>query len=276
MDSLYLNKNLLLDSTSSLDVSDYVILGIPFDSTSTHRPGSRFAPLEVRKEFLELEKEFDDKSLFEVKYCDIGNIEVVPGNAGETLKRVEGVVKEVREVNSDAIILSIGGEHLMSLGVVKGIDVPGLEFLSLDAHLDLKDDYLGETLSHSTVLRRISELDTRISVIGARSMDNNEVAYARSESVGFWGVEGFDEALSEVKGKKVYLSIDFDVLDPLDAPGVGNPEPHGLRFNNLESVIEYVKLNCSVVGFDFMEVSPPFDTRATAVYAAKSLIKAMV
>jgi len=276
MDSLYLNKNLLLDSTSSLDVSDYVILGIPFDSTSTHRPGSRFAPLEVRKEFLELEKEFDDKSLFEVKYCDIGNIEVVPGNAGETLKRVEGVVKEVREVNSDAIILSIGGEHLMSLGVVKGIDVPGLEFLSLDAHLDLKDDYLGETLSHSTVLRRISELDTRISVIGARSMDNNEVAYARSESVGFWGVEGFDEALSEVKGKKVYLSIDFDVLDPLDAPVVGNPEPHGLRFNNLESVIEYVKLNCSVVGFDFMEVSPPFDTRATAVYAAKSLIKAMV
>jgi agmatinase len=277
MDSLYLNRNLVLEPTSTLQDADYVILGIPFDSTSTHRPGSREAPLEIRKEFLELEKDVGGgKSVFDVKYYDAGNVEVVPGNAVETLGRVEEVVRDLIEVNDNARLMVFGGEHLMTLGVVRALKAKDFTVLSIDAHLDLRDEYMGEKLNHSTVMRRITEEGVEVKVVGARSMSDEEVEYAESSSIEHAGVKDYKKILRKLKDKNVYMSMDFDVLEPIHAPGVGNPEPDGLEFNNIDSVIDYLHENCSVVGFDFMEVSPPYDTGATAVYAARAFIQAMI
>ncbi|MFH1403286.1 MAG: agmatinase [Candidatus Altiarchaeota archaeon] len=279
MDSLYVSRNLRLESTSSLGEAEYVIIGIPFDSTSTNRSGSRHAPLEIRREFLGLEKEAPDLgggSVFDVSFYDAGDVDVVPGNAAETLRRVAESVRDLRDGGGDFKPIVLGGEHLMTLGVVRALGGQDFTILSLDAHLDLRDDYMGEKLNHSTVMRRISEEGFGVRILGARSFSADEADYAKSAGIDYSGVADYDRILEDVKGMGVYLSIDFDVLEPLAAPGVGNPEPGGIGFNNLECVIDYVKSNCSVVGFDFMEVSPPFDNGVTAVYAAKSLIRALV
>jgi len=271
MDSLYLDRNLVLESTCGLEDADYVLLGAPFDSTSTYRPGSRFAPLEVRREFLELDKEAGGRSVYDLKFHDLGNVAVVPGNAAETVRRVGEVVAGVLEANSGASLITLGGEHLMTYPVVKSLGGKVEVVLQFDAHADLREDYMGESLSHGCVGRRIAELGTTLTQYGVRSTTTEEDEYIKENRIlSLNPREDFSRILKAVKGRETYITVDMDVLDPKETSGVGNPQPGGLSFNTLESNIIKAKRGCRVAGFDIMEASPIYD-RTASLYAAKLL-----
>jgi len=270
MDSLYLNRNLTLESNCELEDAKFALLGIPFDSTSTYRVGQRFAPLEIRKEFLELEK----KNFFKIPFYDLGNVEVVHGNVHETFKRIENVIKEVFETNPDVILLTLGGEHTVSYPIIKSIKNKNLHVLQLDAHMDLKDDYLGEKWSHATVMRRLSESGIPITQIGVRSFDDNEIEYVKEKRIEYCGTDGRDikKVINKIHNKSVYITLDMDILDPSIAPGVSNPEPDGIDLNTLGYIINKVIKNNSVTGFDIMEVCPTFDNGTTSITAARIML----
>ena len=264
---LYLNKNLILESTSSLEEAEVALMGVPFDSTSSYRAGSRAAPLEIRREFLELEKE---ESFFAIPFHDLGNVEVVPGNAQETLARVQETVKWVYERNPGVFLITLGGEHTITHAIAKNIN-RSFELVSLDAHMDLKDSYLGERWCHATVMRRIAEEGIRLTEVGVRSFLEEEEKYARERGVAYCGKERnvVEAALKALEGKSVYVSLDYDAISPEIASGVSNPEPNGLSLDDIDFIFNKLIQKSTVVGMDVVEVNPLYDKTSTTVAAAK-------
>ena len=261
MDDLYLDKNLILESNCNFEEARFGILGVPFDSTSTYRPGSRFGPLWIRKEFLELEKSND---FFKIPLFDLGNITTVPGNLQETNKRTEETISSAIQSNSRLIPIILGGEHSISYPAIKSLYErnKGMQVVQFDAHADLKDEYMGERWSHSTVMKRVSELGCPICQIGVRTYDDDEKETAK-------------KILSKNIGSTpAYITIDIDVLNPQIAPGTGTLEPGGLSFEDLLNELKSVVKKTNVIGFDIVEVNPLFDDcDVTSVMAGKLMIE---
>lgn len=218
---LHIDKNLVLESNCRFEDSDFVIVGYPFDSTSSYRPGSRFAPLEIRREFLEMEEHHKGSSCgkFDFGIYDLGNISVVHGNATETNKRLKETLANALQERKNFVPVVIGGEHTLTFPAVDALKgaLGELQVVSFDAHPDMNDHYLGEKISHATVMRRIHELGVDVYNHGARSYDKESKEYFEKNC----------KPLSKVKNRKTYISIDMDVLDPAIAPGVSTPEAGG-------------------------------------------------
>lgn len=257
------------------DKSQYVVLGIPLDNTGTYRPGTRFAPDKIREaganiEFYSL---ITKRTLEHVGFNDLGNIVLPPGAIDKSLEIVERVVESLTSEFADKIIISLGGEHTITLPVVKALSKNIDTLVVFDAHLDLRDEYLGSRLNHSTFLRRLLEaVNINVIHIGSRALSEDEVRYLTSER----RVKAIDvldyRRVNEIKSTgKVYISIDMDVLDPSYAPGVGNPEPLGLSpLQLLEALKHIIEVSDSVVGLDIVEVNPMVDMNdVTSVLAAK-------
>jgi len=262
--------------------ADYVILGVPFDLTSTYRTGSRFAPQAIREASLNIET-YSFRTgidLEESKLHDAGDLHI-SGDIEETLRRLELVTREVFQAKKIPIL--IGGEHTITLGAVKGFE-GDIAVVSFDAHLDLRNEYMDRSISHATFMRRISEHAKveRIIEVGTRAVCREEIDYAKSSLTQFItsqqimksDVREVSEDIRSVleDSKTVYLSIDMDVLDPAFAPGVQNPEPDGLSINALLGVLGEI-CNSRIVGFDLTEVTPHHDTGITAIQAAKVIFE---
>jgi len=263
------------------DNPHFGILGVPFDSTTTYQPGARFGPLFVREASYNFEKYnlFSDKVL-DVNLCDIGNLEVVPGNLEKTYMHLESVISSMSE---DGLIpLTIGGEHSLSYGVINSINaqhnLQDVTILHFDAHMDLRDDYMGEKYSHATVMRRIHDKNpSKIIQMGIRSSSPEEVEFARKNDIDFYTPHDIKEDLRKM-GKLIsqiddplYVTVDIDVLDPAYAPSVGTPSPCGINPEELESLIFHLK-GKEVIGFDVVEVSSTSIGDVTSVNAAKILL----
>ncbi|MEM4699676.1 MAG: agmatinase [Candidatus Nezhaarchaeales archaeon] len=262
-----------------------VVLGAPFDSTSTYRPGSRFAPSAIREASANIESyswraKVDSEA---VATHDLGDLVVVQGDVKTTLSRLERLVQRLRGAGKLPII--IGGEHTITYAAVTGLGRPAL--LCFDAHLDLRDEYpVGVKLSHATVIRRVAEVVGcgAIFMVGVRAACLEEVEYAEGRgvrAVTSWEAEevGPMEVARRIrewaeKFDRVYVSIDLDVLDPSYAPGVANPEPEGLRPGLLLDVLN-LTLDQRVVGLDLVEVSPPYDNGLASIHAARILLEAV-
>ncbi|MFX0067458.1 MAG: agmatinase [Promethearchaeota archaeon] len=276
--------NTFMGSFASFDAARYVVIGVPFDGTSSYRPGSRFGPRAVREASNNIEAYSlkAKKGLASGGICDMGDIDVVHGNTKETLKRVELVVKEVLEAKKIPVL--IGGEHTLTYGSVKALK-DGILVIHFDAHMDLRDSYMGERFSHSTVMRRISEIVGVEAIIqlGIRSCSKEEYEFAEGKVIQFSsydiqekGVQSIMNSAKNLLAKfdGVYLTIDMDVLDPAYAPGVGNPEPGGLSFSTLlKLVLGISEASKKVVGLDVVEVVPEYDNGSTAVSAAKMIFE---
>ncbi|VVB51336.1 N(1)-aminopropylagmatine ureohydrolase [uncultured archaeon] len=276
-ESLYVERNLVLENSCDLKNASSAFLGVPFDGTASFRPGSRFGPLAVRRMLLEMEKETSSGDFFKAGFFDVGNVAVVPGNAEKTLGFVEDVLKGVVAENSNVKFLVAGGEHLVSLPAVRVLSegYRGLQVVSVDAHADLRNDFMGERLSHASVMRRIHELNVGVHLAGVRSASKDEAEYIRRNHLSNYGPEEVESLAKKIKGKPVYLSVDIDVLDPGCAPGVGTPEADGWMFNELRSFVWEILSNTEVVGFDVTEVCPPYDAGdATALAAARLFMDA--
>jgi agmatinase len=271
-------------SQQAFEESDYVILGVPFDATSTYRTGARFAPLAIREASLNIET-YSFRSgidLEDLKIHDLGDLHVA-GEVEETLKRLEKVARELLATRKLPVF--IGGEHTITLGTVRAIG-KNAAIVSFDAHLDLRNEYMDVTTSHTTFMRRIHEQTHPIQIIeiGTRAVCREELEYAKKSDIYFVtnhqilndGVEKTLRAIEKllVNVEKIYLTIDMDVLDPAFASGVQNPEPDGLTINT------FLNLLCGlcdqrVIALDLVEVAPNYDNGTTATQAARTLFEAL-
>lgn len=263
--------------TGDEDKPQFGILGVPFDSTTSYRPGARFGPLFVREASYNFEKYnlFLNKNI-NVSVFDIGNLEAVPGNFQKTCLNLESVIRSLSE--EGLIPLVIGGEHSISYGVIKARNISDVTILHFDAHMDLRNEYMGEKFSHATVMRRIHDLNpSKIIQMGIRSASQEEVDFARDNNIDYYTSPEITENLSQMEKTiqqihgPLYVTVDMDVLDPAYAPSVGTPTPGGISPQELEKLIFNLK-GKEVVGFDVVEVSSTSIGDITSINAAKTLL----
>jgi len=263
------------------------LVGVPFDSTSSFRPGQRFAPGEIRRasmyiEFNSLRTGVDFEA---IGVYDEGDVAVVHGDAAATVSRVSDVVSQILDESRIPVLL--GGEHTVTLGALRSLRGYAPCVLWIDAHMDLRDEYLGFKLGHASVLRRALEEGSARSafVFGVRGFSREEVDWARLSGVEFITsreAENTSVARMSLMIKRwlagtgcggLYVSVDMDVFDPCYAPGVGNPEPEGVSPGLVFDVLAEV-IDDRLLGFDVVEVSPPFDPSGiTSVLAAKTVVE---
>lgn len=254
-----------------------VIVGAPMDFTVSFRPGSRFGPRKIRDVSYGLEdySPFFDDSLQNKDFYDAGDLDIPFGNVEKSLSIIGEVTRQL--LDDDKIPVFLGGEHLISYPIVKEMayKYPDLIVLHFDAHADLRDSYMGERLSHATVLRRISEhvKDKHIYHFGIRSGIKEEFSFAKEHCHMnlIEVINPFLRALPEIKNRPVYITLDIDVVDPAFAPGTGTPEPGGCSSREILDVVSNFK-GLNIIGFDLVEVSPAADlSDRTALLAAKIL-----
>ena len=259
-----------------------MVLGVPYDHTSTYRAGSRFAPRAIRDASLNIET-YSLRTGIDIENVpihDAGDLHVVD-NVSETLDRLTKVTKDILSVGKMPVL--IGGEHTITQGPVRSLPKP-VGVISFDAHGDLRDEYGGGKLSHATVLRRITEIvgADNVLVCGVRALCKEEVdfiAQRKIEKMTPWEIRelGLAKATERVKTftrkfEHTYLTIDTDVLDPAFAPGVSNPEFDGLTPEELITLTT-AAADEKMIGFDLVEVCPNYDSGATAVAAARLIFE---
>lgn len=254
--------------TTSTEGRRVVLFGVPYDGSSSFRPGCRFGPSAFRQTYwnIELYDPVLGMDAEDVAVEDAGDLKV--GRAEDVVDIVRKVAEEtLREGNVPAFI---GGEHTLTYG--SGLAMPDDAVLIIfDAHLDFRDELYGVKLSHGTFLRRLLEdREVRVVHIGARAASKQEWKDAGGLMRLLAGHEDWRARLKEeLKGvEKVYVSIDLDVLDPAYAPGVGNPEAGGITSRELLQSL-YLLKGKKIIGFDVVELSPPYDNGVTASLACK-------
>lgn len=258
------------------DSADAVVFGAPFDSTTSFRPGTRFGSKAMRNDSFGIEtySPYQDLDLEDYRVCDIGDLELPFGNSPRVLDQLYDTAKEILQDGKLPVML--GGEHLASLGPIRAAaeQYPELCILHFDAHTDLREDYLGETLSHATVMRRAWDLlgDNRIFQFGIRSGERAEFYWAKEHThLQKFNFDHLDSVVEQLKGRPVYFSIDLDVLDPSAFPGTGTPEAGGVTFPQLLSAI-LLAGQLNIVGMDVMELCPIYDpSGVSTAIACKTL-----
>ncbi|NJE84646.1 agmatinase [Thermococcus sp. CX2] len=253
----------------------FVILGVPFDGTTSYKPGTRFGPTLIRQATLNLESYILDygMDIAELPIADIGDIAVIAGDAKGTAERVRETIEELKRTNPDAIPITLGGEHSITLGPVEALKPAS--YVVFDAHLDLRDQYENNPYNHACVARRISELGIREAIFGVRSGTREEVEYAEEKGIAWVHARdySFDAFVELVKPlpEPVYLSVDIDVFDLSMVPSTGTPEAGGLRFWEVIEALEWLVENKKIAGFDITEVAGTELGDVTALTAAKLL-----
>ncbi|HCX65707.1 MAG TPA: agmatinase [Eubacteriaceae bacterium] len=261
---------------STYEQSETVLFGVPYDGTVSYRPGTRFAPPAIRLESdgIETYSPYLNCDLLDRKIHDAGDLILPFGNREFVFKEIEEKISILLKDGKKPC--TIGGEHLITYPVIRQMlkKYPDLHILHFDAHADLRDDYLGEKLSHATVMRRVWDLtgDDRIYQFGIRSGERSEFEWAEKHvNMQKYSSEGLDEVLKKLEGKPLYVTVDLDVLDPSCFPGTGTPEPGGWRYQELLKVLLLLK-NKDIVGADMVELSPHYDASGiSTITACKTL-----
>lgn len=263
---------------SDLQSAQIVLFGAPFDGTVSYRPGTRFAPKAIRGESFGIEtySPYQDKDLSDIKVCDLGDLEFPFGNPEAVLKIIEDTSAEILGLNKKPFM--VGGEHLVSLGAVRAAakKFPELNIIHFDAHTDLRDEYLGQKLSHATVMRRCHDIlgDARIFQFGIRSGDRPEFEWAKSHVfMNKFNLNNIEHALDKIAGTPIYMTVDLDVLDPSEFPGTGTPEAGGVSFEELRRALLKVAETGNVVACDVNELSPTYDQSGASTALACKIIR---
>ncbi len=247
------------------------LFGAPFDSTSSFRPGSRFGPQAIREasHALETYSPVQTLDLADISFIDAGDLELPFGDPGQALSLIEKKTSSI--LSSGAIPFLMGGEHLVTLGAFKAVErhYRDIRLVHLDAHADLREEYLGSRLSHATVIRRISETAgfDRIKQIGVRSLDRSEAELAGKLS------STPEKVIKWAQDDPIYLTCDLDILDPSVFPGTGTPEPGGIAFNDLSKMLLNLINSLNVAAIDMVELCPMCDLAGTSSVVAAKLVR---
>ena len=279
--------NTFIGCDTPFDEADAVIFGAPFDSTTSFRPGTRFGPAAMRSESFGIEtySPYQNKDLLDYKVFDSGNPELCFGSPESALEDIECRTKEILAAGKIPVML--GGEHLVTLGAFRAVSEKynnDLYLLHFDAHADLRNDYLGQKLSHACVIRRCHDIvgDGHIFQFGIRSGEREEFEFAEKHTSMYKtklsGVsfEKLPEVIEMLKGKNVYLTIDLDVLDPAFFCGTGTPEAGGASFNQLLEAIVLIGNSLNIVAADLNELSPHYDQSGASTAIACKLLRELL
>ena len=267
-----------IGADSAYAEANVVLFGAPYDSTTSFRPGTRFGSAAVRSESFGIEtySPYQDRDLEEIRVHDAGDLELPFGAPDRALDMIEE--KSAAILADGKVPFLLGGEHVVTLGSVRAAAkrFPDLRIIHFDAHADLREDYLGVTLSHACVIRRCHDLlgDGRIWQFGIRSGTREEFAFMKAGHV---VTEPFTlKTLPQVSFPEwtpVYLTVDMDVLDPSEFPGTGTQEAGGVRFAELLAALRDVLARFRVVALDNVELSPPIDPTGRSTALACKLLR---
>lgn len=238
-----------------------IVLPVPYDSTSSYKAGSKEGPHEIINASRNIEL-YNEELNLDISSMEIYTLDELAPDFNSPKGMVNRIEKEVDLILSDSKIpLMIGGEHTISIGAVNSfakID-KNFTYLHFDAHSDSRDEYSGTKYSHACVIARVNELVDYYS-IGIRSIE--EQGMKNSKNILFMKdmhnmtTEQISNSIIKNSKKRIYLSIDFDVLDPSQMPGTGTPEPDGLSFYELKEILKKVLAKKQVIGMDFVELNP--------------------
>ncbi|MDR3331614.1 MAG: agmatinase [Synergistaceae bacterium] len=274
------NVQTFIGCESSYDEADVVLFGAPFDSTASYRPGTRFASSAIRSESFGIEtySPYQRAALEDFKIFDGGDLDLPFGNAARVLDTIEAFCGKVHDEGKLPVM--IGGEHLVTFGAVRAAAsrYQDLRVMHFDAHCDLRRDYMGESLSHATVMRRVWDLlgDGRIYQFGIRSGAREEfewaVSHVRTE---LYTIRSIDSCAEAACRYPVYITVDMDVIDPAEFPGTGTPEAGGVSFKDLLDALLSLK-GLDIVGFDICELAPHYDSSGVSTAMACKLLREML
>jgi agmatinase len=268
---------------------DVVVLGMPFDSGVSYRPGARFGPSAVRQASRLLRPQFHPsygmEPLAQVQAADAGDVACNPFDIAEAISQIEHRADELQE-RTDAVV-GIGGDHTVLLPILRSMHRRHgrVALVHFDAHLDTWDTYFGAPYTHGTLLRRAAEeglfrddASMHVGIRGPLYAEQDMVDDAgfgfrtiRCDDVQRLGIDGVVAAIRErVGGHPLYVSIDIDVLDPAHAPGTGTPEIGGMSSRELLMILRGLS-GLRLVSGDVVEVSPPYDHAEVTSLAAATV-----
>ncbi len=257
-----------------------VLFGAPFDSTTSFRPGTRFGPAAMRAESFGIEtySPYQDRDLEDYSVFDAGDLDLPFGNAAQALSAIEDTAAEI--MAADKIPVLLGGEHLVTLGAVRAAvkKYPGLRLIHFDAHADLRTGYIGEELSHASVIRRCHDIlgDGRICQFGIRSGSREEMLWSDTHTrMEKFRADTIGEAVKEIGDAPLYITLDLDVVDPAEFPGTGTPEAGGLRFTELLAALLSLR-GLNIKAFDICELSPHYDHSGASTALACKVLREML
>lgn len=262
------------------DILEWVLIGVPFDSTTTYLSGARYGPKAIREASYNFEQYniILDKQI-KNNFTDAGDIDIVPGNFQETAKRIRKTINEIQEQKLKPI--TIGGEHTITLPIIQEItnQPEELTVIHLDAHTDLRDTYMDEKETHATVIRRVHEENIKQLIqIGIRSSSLKETQYAKSQkNITQYTTQDVRTQLSQILEEidkitgPIYLTIDLDVLDASQAPSVGTPVPCGVYDYQIEKIITKIREK-NIIGIDLVELASTTIGDITSINAAKIIL----
>ncbi|WP_338593271.1 agmatinase [Bacillus safensis] len=282
-DEAYSGK-VFIGSHPTWEDAKVILYGMPMDWTVSYRPGSRFGPNRIREVSIGLEEysPYLDRELHEVPFFDAGDIPLPFGNAQKSLDLIEEYVDSILEKGK--FPLGMGGEHLVSWPVFRAMykKFPDLAIIHMDAHTDLREEYEGEPLSHSTPIRKVAGLigPENVFSFGIRSGMKEEFEWAKEAGMHiskFEVLEPLKQVLPKLKGRPVYVTIDIDVLDPAHAPGTGTVDAGGITSKELLASIHAIAgSDVKVVGADLVEVAPVYDHSDQTANTASKLLREML
>lgn len=274
------NIHTFIGCDASFDESGIVIFGAPYDSTTSYRPGARFGPPSIRNESFGIEtySPYIDRDIADYKIFDAGDIELPFGAPEPALDMIENFAAQITAAKKLPVMM--GGEHLVTLGAVRAAAkaYDGLHIIQFDAHADLRDDYLGASLSHATVMRRCGDIIGygNIHQFGIRSGDREEFRFAEQNTdMHKFSLDDINGVKEKIGDAPVYITIDLDVLDPAYFPGTGTPEAGGVDFCTLISALDTV-CGLNVVGADITELSPMYDLSGASTALACKLMRELL
>ena len=278
-----------LPEIRDVESSDVAMLGIPFDSGVSYRPGARFGPSAIRQASRLLRPQFhpsyDMEPLAEIQAVDAGDVACNPFDIDEAISQIERRVDELQEVSR--AIVALGGDHTVVLPILRSMHRRHgqVALVHFDAHLDTWDTYFGAPYTHGTLLRRASEeglfredASMHVGIRGPLYAQQDMVDDARfgfrtvrCDDVQRLGIDGVVEAIRDRVGDHpLYISIDIDVLDPAHAPGTGTPEIGGMNSRELLMILRGLA-GLHLVSADVVEVSPPYDHAELTSLAAATV-----
>lgn len=275
------NTHTFIGCEGAFEEAEVVIFGAPFDSTTSFRPGTRFAADHIRMDSFGLEtySPYMDKDLSDHVLTDIGNLDLPFGNAHKSLAIIEATTDQILAAGKKPFL--IGGEHLVSLGSIRAAykHHPDMVLLHFDAHADLRDHYMDEPLSHASVIRRSWDFmgDGNIFQFCIRSGERAEFEWAKQHThLEKFTYSTLKSVVEKIGSKRpVYVTIDLDVFDPSIFSGTGTPEPGGIFWHDIIEILKSMS-GLNIIGADVVELSPHYDTTGVSTATACKVIRELM
>jgi len=285
-DLLLLNNDsaIFMGAQRSINECKVSLLGVPYDGTCCFRPGARFGPSAVREDSYGIETYCPQLNLDldDINFADVGSLNVPLGNAKLTIDYVRDATAILIKKNLKPLI--IGGEHSITSGVIESIinNYPDLIMIQLDAHADLRDEWLGNKFSHACTIKRCLDIlpSKTIFQLGIRSGTKSEFLEMKNSkrliphTLG-GNAKYLKQALENFHGTPIYLTFDLDWFDPSIMPGTGTPEPGGYFWEDFAAIIEVLKSH-KLIGADVVELSPKLDNSGISSILAAKVIRSLI